>query len=85
MPWPQGLGSCRAKDRLPPPLSTTRHGVFRVDIDGPPAEGKPLLITCSWHDGSVDVARERVTRVEPPGRGVSRLCGSWLRLQPTLL
>ena len=44
------------------------HEVFKISLDGLPAEGKPLVIECRWHDGAVDVAHERVTRVEPPAR-----------------
>ena len=57
------------------------HDTFDVAIDGMPKDGKPLRITCRWHDGAVDTANEVITRVEAP----SRLCWDYDELPDWLL
>jgi len=47
--------------------------VFDVAIDGAPAVDKQITFTCNWSSGAVDVANEKIVRVE----NRRRLCWDW--------
>lgn len=49
------------------------QSVFSIDLEGQPAEGKMLQVTCNWKNGAVDVSTEKIVVVERR----RRLCWDW--------
>jgi hypothetical protein len=54
--------------------------VFHVETDDPITVGSPMVISCTWFDGSTDVSPERVTVIEP-----TRICWDYEGMPEWLL